>query len=82
MDNVMTEEQPDYKTRYFTSKQQLIHERYLDILKRLENGKIYGVPITLPITSEDLEVLVVAAYFAGQVEVQKEHAGRLQLPPL
>ena len=78
----MSELNPEYRASASLLGRQYVHEKYLDILKRLENGKIYGVPITLPITSEDLEVLVVAAYFAGQVDVQKEHAGRLQLPPL
>lgn len=74
----MSELSTEYRTAPSFSRRQYIHEKYLDILKRLENGKIYGVSIT----SEDLEVLVVAAYFAGQADVQKEHAGRLQLPPL
>lgn len=54
----------------------LIHSRYQDILKRLQGGSIYG----LPVDETDMEMLVVAAYFAGQADVQKEHAGRLQLP--
>ena len=78
----MSELSTEYRTASSFSRRQYVHEKYLDILKRLENGRIYGVPITLPITSEDLEVLVVAAYFAGQADMQKEHAGRLQLPPL
>lgn len=72
----MTEQQPDYKTRYFASKEQLIHERYLDVLKRLEGGTIYGVPVT----ADNVESLVVAAYFAGQADVKKDTAGLLQLP--
>lgn len=72
----MSEEQPDYKTRYFEVKEQLIHERYLDVLKRLEGGTIYGVPVT----ADNVESLVVAAYFAGQADVQKDAAGLQQLP--
>lgn len=57
---------------------QRILDKFSEILKRLEGGRIYGIPIN----KDDLEALVVAAYFAGQADVQKEHAGRLQLPPL
>lgn len=57
---------------------QRIHAKFTDILKRLEGGTIYDTPIE----KDDIEALVVAAYFAGQADVQKEHAGRLQLPPL
>jgi len=57
---------------------QRILDKFSEIMKRLEGGFIYGVPIQ----EDDLEALVVAAYFAGQADVQKEHAGRLQLPPL
>lgn len=72
----MTEEKPDYNTRHFAGEKQLVHERYLDVLKRLEGGTLYGVPVT----ADDVETLVVAAYFAGQADVKKDTAGRLQLP--
>ena len=74
----MSELSAEYRTASSLSGRQYIHQKYLDILKRLENGRIYGVPIT----PDDLEILVVASYFAGQADVQKAHAGRLQLPPL
>lgn len=45
-----------------------IRNEYLKILKKIIPGKIYGVEVK----EEDVETLVVSAYYQGQLEEMKD----------
>lgn len=56
--------------------QERIDNMYSDILKRLKGGRIYGVTVK----ENNIKHLVVAAYFAGMADKQRESTGKLFLP--